>query len=531
MLSHEGLARPSNAAAMAQLVERSLLLFLLLLSPFVASAGILELNSSSPLFGIEFPPFNTAVADTGCNGKLVTSREAGGEPASQPSPSLKLHMTRRADAAAGGTRIDSVLDSACKDAVRIETMNRRAAAARAGGERASYSPRRALSERLVATVESGVAVGSGEYLMDVYVGTPPRRFRMIMDTGSDLNWLQCAPCLDCFEQSGPVFDPASSSSYRNVTCGDARCGLVSPPQAPEASGSPTRSCRRPGEDPCPYYYWYGDQSNTTGDLALESFTVNLTSPGASRRVDGVVFGCGHRNRGLFHGAAGLLGLGRGPLSFASQLRAVYGHTFSYCLVDHGSDAASKVVFGEDPLLLAHPRLNYTAFAAPSSPADTFYYVQLKSVLVGGEALDISADAWAVSKKDGTGGAIVDSGTTLSYFAEPAYGVIRQAFVDRMSRSYPLVAGFPVLSPCYNVSGVVRPEVPELALEFADGAVWDFPAENYFIRLDEDVMCLAVLGTPRSGMSIIGNFQQQNFHVVYDLKENRLGFAPRRCAEV
>ncbi|CAL5022298.1 unnamed protein product [Urochloa decumbens] len=524
MLFHEGLARPSTSAAMARLVERSLLLSLLLLSPFVASAGVLELNSSSPLFGIEFPPFNTAVADTGCDGKLVAAGDERTQPASQPSPSLKLHMTRRA-AEAGGTRRDLVLDSARKDAVRIETMHRKAAAARAGGgERASYSPRRALSERLVATVESGVAVGSGEYLMDVYVGTPPRRFRMIMDTGSDLNWLQCAPCLDCFEQRGPVFDPAASSSYRNVTCGDARCGLVSPPE-------PTpRSCRRPGEDSCPYYYWYGDQSNTTGDLALESFTVNLTSPGASRRVDGVVFGCGHRNRGLFHGAAGLLGLGRGPLSFASQLRAVYGHTFSYCLVDHGSDAASKVVFGEDPLLLAHPRLNYTAFASPPA-ADTFYYVQLKSVLVGGERLDISADAWAVSKKDGTGGAIVDSGTTLSYFAEPAYRVIRQAFVDRMSRSYPLVSGFPVLSPCYNVSGVERPEVPELALEFGDGAVWDFPAENYFIRLDDDVMCLAVLGTPRSGMSIIGNFQQQNFHVVYDLKVNRLGFAPRRCAEV
>jgi len=507
---------------MAPLVERSLLLLLVLLSPFVASAGVAKLNSSSPLFGIEFPPFNTAVADTGCDGKLVAGDERT-QPASL-SPSLKLHMTRRADAA-GRTRKDSFLDSAHKDAVRIETMRRRASPARPGGERAAaaYSPRRALSERLVATVESGVAVGSGEYLMDVYVGTPPRRFQMIMDTGSDLNWLQCAPCLDCFEQRGPVFEPAASSTYRNVTCGDQRCGLVAPPEAP-------RACRRPGEDPCPYYYWYGDQSNTTGDLALESFTVNLTARGASRRVDSVVFGCGHRNRGLFHGAAGLLGLGRGPLSFASQLRAVYGHTFSYCLVDHGSDVGSKVVFGEDPLLLAHPRLNYTAFAPASSPADTFYYVQLRGVLVGGELLNISSDTWGVSK-DGSGGTIIDSGTTLSYFAEPAYRVIRQAFVDRMSRSYPLIADFPVLNPCYNVSGVERPEVPELSLAFADGAVWDFPAENYFIRLDDGIMCLAVLGTPRSGMSIIGNFQQQNFHVVYDLQKNRLGFAPRRCAEV
>ena len=517
---------------MAQLAVRSLLLCLLLVSPAVASPGIAKLNSSSSLFGIEFPPFNTAVAVTGCDSKLAAAEEAVAEqkqPASL-SPSLKLHMNRRA-AEGGRTRKESVLDLADKDAVRIETMHRRAA--RSGGDRTpaspSSSPRRALSERMVATVESGVAVGSGEYLMDVYVGTPPRRFRMIMDTGSDLNWLQCAPCLDCFDQVGPVFDPAASSSYRNVTCGDQRCGLVAPPEPP-------RACRRPGEDSCPYYYWYGDQSNTTGDLALESFTVNLTAPGASRRVDDVVFGCGHWNRGLFHGAAGLLGLGRGPLSFASQLRAVYGHTFSYCLVDHGSDVASKVVFGEDDALAlaaAHPQLNYTAFAPASSPADTFYYVKLKGVLVGGELLNISSDTWGVGEGEGgSGGTIIDSGTTLSYFVEPAYQVIRQAFIDRMGRSYPLIPDFPVLSPCYNVSGVDRPEVPELSLLFADGAVWDFPAENYFIRLDPDgIMCLAVLGTPRTGMSIIGNFQQQNFHVVYDLKNNRLGFAPRRCAEV
>ncbi|TVU02250.1 hypothetical protein EJB05_52244, partial [Eragrostis curvula] len=521
---------------MEQRAARSLLFFLLLVSPFAASAGILKLNSSSPLFGIEFPPFNTAVADTGCDGKLVVAADeaaAAAEEAQQKQPaSLKLHMTHRAAAdaaAAGRSRTDSFLDSARKDAGRIETMHRRASTRHRAVAGSSSSPRRALSERLVATVQSGVAVGSGEYLVDVYVGTPPRRFQMIMDTGSDLNWLQCAPCLACFEQRGPVFDPSASASYRNVTCGDARCGLVSSP-APGTS----RSCRRPGADPCPYYYWYGDQSNTTGDLALESFTVNLTSAsaGATRRVDDVVFGCGHWNRGLFHGAAGLLGLGRGPLSFASQLRAVYGHAFSYCLVDHGSDVASKIVFGDDPVLLAHPQLNYTSFAtpSPSSSDTTFYYVKLKGVLVGGELLNISAETWDVAA-DGSGGTIVDSGTTLSYFAEPAYGAIRQAFVDRMDRSYPLVRDFPILGPCYNVSGVERPEVPELSLLFADGAVWDFPAENYFVRLDPDVMCLAVLGTPHSGMNIIGNYQQQNFHVLYDLQNNRLGFAPRRCAEV
>ncbi|XP_037467461.1 aspartic proteinase nepenthesin-2-like [Triticum dicoccoides] len=490
---------------------RSLLVALLLALSSSSSA------SAATPYGFEFPQFNAPVADAGCDGKLVAEEEA----LARRVPPLKLHMTHRS-AAAGATGTGAFfLDSAEKDAVRIDTMHRRVALSGSGAAQRGSGPRRALSERVVATVESGVAVGSGEYLVDVYVGTPPRRFRMIMDTGSDLNWVQCAPCLDCFEQSGPVFDPAASTSYRNVTCGDARCGLVSPPET-----AAPRECRRPRTDPCPYYYWYGDQSNTTGDLALEAFTVNLTGAAGTRRVDGVAFGCGHRNRGLFHGAAGLLGLGRGPLSFASQLRGVYGgHAFSYCLVEHGSAAGSKVIFGHDDALLAHPRLNYTAFA-PATGTDTFYYLQLKSVLVGGEAVNIPSDTLAA------GGTIIDSGTTLSYFPEPAYRAIRQAFIDRMSPSYPLIPGFPVLSPCYNVSGAGKIEVPELSLAFADGAAWEFPAENYFIRLEpEGIMCLAVLGTPRSGMSIIGNYQQQNFHVLYDLELNRLGFAPRRCADV
>jgi hypothetical protein len=54
------------------------------------------------------------------------------------------------------------------------------------------------------------------------------------------------------------------------------------------------------------------------------------------------------------------------------------------------------------------------------------------------------------------------------------------------------------------------ELPEFAIHFADRAVWNFPVENYFIRLEpEDVVCLAILGTPHSALSIIGNYQQQN----------------------
>ncbi|KAG1334954.1 aspartyl protease family protein 2 [Cocos nucifera] len=533
------------------------LLLCSLLLPYPTSASLFNWSSSaashgSPLPGIELPnllSFNAVTSSdkSSCNHPLDA---AGHSEAKDAAPALKLHLKHRSakvPGAAEWTRKESLINSTPRDLSRIQTLlmrrlvekekehntvsRLRTTAVKTDNRSiTSESAPPELAGRLMATLESGVTLGSGEYFIDVFVGTPPRHFSLILDTGSDLNWIQCLPCHDCFDQHGPVYDPTASSTYRNVSCGDPRCGLVSQPW----------SCR-PGDRSCPYFYWYGDHSNTTGDLALETFTVNLTAAdGAAtefRRVDSVIFGCGHWNRGLFHGAAGLLGLGRGPLSFSSQLRSLYGHTFSYCLVDRNSDlsVSSKLIFGKDHNLLGHPDLNYTSFvnttAKEDNTADTFYYVRIKEIVVGREVLNIPPETWELSP-EGAGGTIVDSGTTLSYFANPAYQAIKEAFVKKVNHKYPVVEDFPILSPCYNVSGVEKVELPEFAIRFADGAVWNFPVENYFIRLDpEEIVCLAILGTPSSPLSILGNYQQQNFHIMYDMKRFRLGFAPMRCAQV
>lgn len=518
--------------------------------------SVSDLNSNSTIFtAMEIPSFNAAASSSGdsdCSFPKSNSDEISAQNAVfddvevedfKVRPTVVLNMKHRY---VGTKPADCVVQSTAKDLTRIQTFNTRimemknqntaSRLKKDGDHRQTYkSPPAAAapepysaSGQLVATLESGVSLGSGEYFMDVFVGTPPKHFSLILDTGSDLNWIQCVPCYDCFEQTGPYYDPNESNSYRNVSCSDPRCHLVSSPEPPQACKGEKQSC--------PYYYWYGDSSNTTGDFALETFTVNLTSfDGRSefRKVENVMFGCGHWNRGLFHGAAGLLGLGRGPLSFSSQLQSLYGHSFSYCLVDRNSNASvsSKLIFGEDKNLLSHPQLNFTTLlAGKENPVDTFYYVQIRSILVGGEVLKIPEETWNLSP-EGAGGTIIDSGTTLSYFADPAYKIIKEAFVERV-KGYPVVEEFPFLDPCYNVSGVDKPEFPSFGIVFGDGAVWNFPVENYFIRLDPDeVVCLAILGTPRSALSIIGNYQQQNFHILYDTKQSRLGFAPTKCADM
>lgn len=544
-------------------VKASLALVLLLIfaSAFVSIARIHSHNDHNPngstLAGIEFPEhmsFNavSSSSHTGCSfgkSESTTMESASNEEsddeedevAGPHKQSVKLHLRHKKN---------SVFESTIKDLTRIQTLHTRilekknqntisrlqkdkkvptkAVVIAPAASPESYASASEISGQLEATLKSGVSLGSGEYFMDVFIGTPPKHFSLILDTGSDLNWIQCVPCYDCFEQNGPLYDPKGSTSFSNIGCHDQRCQLVSSPDPPQPCKAENQTC--------PYFYWYGDSSNTTGDFALETFTVNLTSPTGKaeyRKVGNVMFGCGHWNRGLFHGAAGLLGLGRGPLSFASQLQSLYGHSFSYCLVDRNSDTnvSSKLIFGEDNALLSHPKLSYTSLVAgKDNPVDTFYYVQIKSILVGGEVVAIPEETWNLSS-EGAGGTIIDSGTTLSYFADPAYEIIKEAFAKKV-KGYPVVKDFPILDPCYNVSGVEKLELPEFAIVFADGAVWDFPVENYFIQIEpQEVVCLAILGTPKSALSIIGNYQQQNFHILYDTKKSRLGYAPMKCTDV
>ncbi|KAF3948787.1 hypothetical protein CMV_025258 [Castanea mollissima] len=58
------------------------------------------------------------------------------------------------------------------------------------------------------------------------VGKPSKPFYMVLDTGSDVNWLQCQPCSDCYQQSDPIFNPSDSVSYNPLSCASSQCSLL-----------------------------------------------------------------------------------------------------------------------------------------------------------------------------------------------------------------------------------------------------------------------------------------------------------------
>ncbi|KAG5607845.1 hypothetical protein H5410_029337 [Solanum commersonii] len=353
-------------------------------------------------------------------------------------------------------------------------------------------------------VKSTIHAGNGEFLMQISIGSPSESYNAIMDTGSDLTWTQCKPCKECFDQSTPIFDPSKSSTFEKISCSNKLCEAL-----------PMSSC---GNNNCEYMYTYGDYSSSEGFLASETFTFGKVS------IPNVAFGCGNDNEGSgFSQGAGLVGLGRGPLSLVSQLHL---SRFSYCLTSINEDAYSK---SSTLLMGSMARDDYNNIITtplvknPTQPS--FYYLSLKGISVGDTQLAIKKSTFSLNK-DGSGGMIIDSGTTITYLEESAFSLLKKEFSSQVnlpvddSSSTGLDLCFKLPSNTNNI------EVPKLIFHF-EGADMDLPAENYMIADSRmGIACLAMGSS--TGMSIFGNVQQQNMMVIHDLDKETLSFVPTQC---
>ncbi|XP_078428349.1 aspartic proteinase PCS1-like [Wolffia australiana] len=354
--------------------------------------------------------------------------------------------------------------------------------------------------------------------VSVTVGSPPQNLSMVLDTGSELSWLQCP---------GPAFRPNLSATYlaipfANPACRDRTRDLPSPP-FPNPSN---RLCR--------VSVSYADGSSADGDLSSD--VLRLGQAPAVRAL----FSC-VQTPPSSPGAAGLLGLNQGSLSFISQMGA---KKFSYC-ISAGSSDGVLLLGGVAPLV----PLNYTPLVRISLPLPYFdrvaYSVQLEGIRVGAAVLPIPK---AVLEPDhtGAGQTIVDSGTQFSFLLGPAYAVLKTEFL-RQTRGLLAELGEPgfafqgAFDTCFRLPAAAAPpreKLPTVALMLRGGAevavaaeLLLYPAAGQLRRGGKEaVWCLTFGNSELVPLEsyIIGHHHQQNLWVEYDLQLARLGFGPVRC---
>uniref|UniRef100_A0ACD6A0G6 Uncharacterized protein n=1 Tax=Avena sativa TaxID=4498 RepID=A0ACD6A0G6_AVESA len=370
---------------------------------------------------------------------------------------------------------------------------------------------------------SGIRFQTLNYVTTIALGgdsaSAVANFTVIVDTGSDLTWVQCKPCHACYSQQDPLFDPAGSTTYAAVPCNASACAA----SLKEATGTPGTCARSgSGSEKCYYALGYGDGSFSRGVLATD--TVGLG--GAS--LEGFVFGCGLSNRGLFGGTAGLMGLGRTELSLVSQTASRFGGVFSYCLpATTSGDSTGSLSLGRgkasayrNTTPVAYTRM----IADPAQPP--FYFVNVTGATVGGASLTASGL--------GARNVLIDSGTVITRLAPSVYHAIRAEFTLQFGAEarYPAAPGFSILDTCYNLTGHDEVKVPLLALQLEGSAdvTVDAAGMLFMVRKDGSQVCLAMaILSYEDQTPIIGNYQQKNKRVVYDTVESRIGFADEDCS--
>ncbi|KAF5737956.1 protein ASPARTIC PROTEASE IN GUARD CELL 2-like [Tripterygium wilfordii] len=351
-------------------------------------------------------------------------------------------------------------------------------------------------------VVSGMEQGSGEYFVRIGVGSPPRSQYMVIDSGSDIVWVQCLPCSQCYRQTDPVFDPSESTSFAGVSCSSAVCDRVD-----------NAGCHA---DRCRYEVSYGDGSYTKGTLALETLTFDRTV------VHNVAIGCGHMNQGMFVGAAGLLGLGGGSMSLVGQLAGQTGDAFGYCLVTRGSGSSGSLELGRKAMPVGATWI--PLIRNPQAPS--LYYVGLSGLGVGGTRLPVSEDVFRLTEL-GYGGVVMDTGTAVTRLPTVAYVAFRDAFINETG-DLPRVSGLSIFDTCYDLSGFVSIQVPTVSFYFSSGPILTLPARNFLIPTDDSgTFCFAFAPSP-SGLSIIGNIQQEGIQISFDGANGFVGFGPNVC---
>ncbi|CAK9168739.1 unnamed protein product [Ilex paraguariensis] len=379
------------------------------------------------------------------------------------------------------------------------------------------------------------SVHQGSYTVNMEIGNPPMPYTLDMDTGSYVTWIQCdAPCINCLQAPHRPYKPPRIDA---ALCQDHMCDFVDHPA--------NYPCRQPN-DRCHYEVQYADGALSIGLLVRDSFPLHLTT-GFSRPTlifgdfmfsDSLIFRCGFDQRvppSTLPNVDGILGLGRSPLTIASQLRAqgLIQNVFGHCI----GSRDGYLFFG------AHSPSPGTVWMQMAGHHRDDYSPGHGDILFDGKVTPLKQLE-----------VVFDSGSTYTIFAPHAYtatlALVRIKLIISTVRNS--LRGTPLreinddtyLPVCwkgpkrYRVVGEVRNYFKHMALLFSrtNNAQLQLPPEAYLIISPSGNVCFGILNGAHLGLenlNLIGgkictNISLQDKLVIYDNERELIGWVPSNC---
>lgn len=167
-------------------------LFFIISFPTVLSRNLLS-SSKTTVLDVSASIHKTLNFDTNSINTFNQKEETSYS--SSASLTLQLHSRSSIHKHAHNDYNSLTLARLERDSVRVKSLQTRLDLAINGITRSDLNPvyTELGAEELEVPVISGTSQGSGEYFSRLGIGHPPSQVYMVLDTGSDVNWIQCAP--------------------------------------------------------------------------------------------------------------------------------------------------------------------------------------------------------------------------------------------------------------------------------------------------------------------------------------------------
>jgi len=340
------------------------------------------------------------------------------------------------------------------------------------------------------------------YFVDVLVGLPqPQRVSVIVDTGSSLLGFPCKPCDHCGHHMDPLYDIDASVTARRMPC------------------TPACKCRG---DWCGYTQSYVEGSSISGFWFKDE--VRLGDAPQSNPPVNVTIGCHTNERKLFYSqrANGIMGLARtssvGHPTILEELFRDSLHVntgvFAICLSERGG----RLTVGG-----ANQTYQTSAIAWIQLGNSQFYVIQPVGLAFGGVTIADSQSQF--------GTALVDSGTTFTYFPTALYVRVAAAIVAACSTA-PGCGAHRHGKDCWMIDNIERGPVlfPPITFVFAGGIIVNWAPQAYLFPSDSPrgLWCHAFQDNGADQSTVLGISWMLYKDVIFDLNNRVLGVAEANC---
>ena len=350
------------------------------------------------------------------------------------------------------------------------------------------------------------------YYTSLYLGKNKTRQVYILDTGSSITTSPCSLCESCGEHLDPKYPLESKEKI--LSCDDNKCKMA--------------SSSRCTNDKCSFNIGYAEGSRLSGlyvqqDVFFE--TINMEN-NITEKSYNIPIGCTTTETHLFKTqlADGIMGLNKNENSFVGvmhKLGIIQKNIFSLCFEHDGGYFSIGKIYDEYHY---SKNIQYTSIVTSAGN----YMVKLKYLKIGEDKVDFN------------GLAIIDSGTTMTYFPPQKFQEIMKIILSKCEKSKKCgklqkFKNFGYCTPIdtdEDIAQLVENGWGNLTFTFGENAtfVWMPKHYHYIYRAKENDKFYLCLGFDEENRStiLLGTTFMHGCDFIFDNEKKRLGMIEANC---